>query len=89
MVGVDTQVFHGYVNCGATGVITGIGPDGTFPIPGDADVIYGVGRYLMPLESVWGLACPIAGPLSGPPVPSLVTSPVPLYWNTITFHSTH
>jgi len=25
MVGVDTQVFHGYVNCGATGVITGIG----------------------------------------------------------------
>jgi len=25
MVGVDTQVFHGYVNCGANGVITGIG----------------------------------------------------------------
>jgi 1-pyrroline-4-hydroxy-2-carboxylate deaminase len=25
MVGVDTQVFHGFVNCGATGVITGIG----------------------------------------------------------------
>lgn len=25
MVGVDTQVFHGYVNCGATGAITGIG----------------------------------------------------------------
>ena len=25
MVGVDTQVFHGYVNCGATGTITGIG----------------------------------------------------------------
>lgn len=25
MVGVDTQVFHGYVNCGATGCITGIG----------------------------------------------------------------
>ena len=23
MVGVDTQVFHGYVNCGATGAITG------------------------------------------------------------------
>ncbi|MCQ8783081.1 dihydrodipicolinate synthase family protein [Mangrovibrevibacter kandeliae] len=25
MVGVDTKVFHGYVNCGATGAITGIG----------------------------------------------------------------
>lgn len=25
MVGVDTEVFHGYVNCGATGSITGIG----------------------------------------------------------------
>lgn len=25
MVGVDTQVFHGYVNCGAVGTITGIG----------------------------------------------------------------
>ena len=25
MVGVDTQVFHGYVNCGATGAITGVG----------------------------------------------------------------
>ncbi len=25
MVGVDTQVYHGYVNCGATGAITGIG----------------------------------------------------------------
>ena len=25
MVGVDTQVFHGFVNCGATGAITGIG----------------------------------------------------------------
>jgi dihydrodipicolinate synthase/N-acetylneuraminate lyase len=25
MVGVDTAVFHGYVNCGATGAITGIG----------------------------------------------------------------
>ena len=25
MVGVDTQVFHGVVNCGASGVITGIG----------------------------------------------------------------
>lgn len=25
MVGVDTQVFHGYVNCGADGAITGIG----------------------------------------------------------------
>ncbi len=25
MVGVDTQVFHGYVNCGARGAITGIG----------------------------------------------------------------
>lgn len=25
MVGVDTQVFHGYVSCGATGAITGIG----------------------------------------------------------------
>jgi 4-hydroxy-tetrahydrodipicolinate synthase len=24
-VGVDTQVFHGFVNCGATGAITGIG----------------------------------------------------------------
>ncbi|WP_428540155.1 dihydrodipicolinate synthase family protein [Profundibacter sp.] len=25
MVGVDTQVYHGFVNCGATGSITGIG----------------------------------------------------------------
>jgi 4-hydroxy-tetrahydrodipicolinate synthase len=25
MVGVDTQVVHGYVNCGATGAITGVG----------------------------------------------------------------
>lgn len=25
VVGVDTQVFHGYVNCGAVGTITGIG----------------------------------------------------------------
>ncbi len=25
MVGVDTQVFHGFVNCGASGAITGIG----------------------------------------------------------------
>ena len=25
MVGVDTQVYHGYVNCGAQGAITGIG----------------------------------------------------------------
>ena len=25
MVGVDTQVYHGFVNCGATGAITGIG----------------------------------------------------------------
>ena len=25
MIGVDTTVFHGYVNCGATGAITGIG----------------------------------------------------------------
>jgi len=25
MVGVDTQVFHGYVNCGAQGAITGVG----------------------------------------------------------------
>ncbi len=25
MVGVDTQVFHGYVNCGAAGSITGVG----------------------------------------------------------------
>ena len=25
MVGVDTTVFHGFVNCGATGAITGIG----------------------------------------------------------------
>lgn len=25
MVGVDTQVFHGFMNCGATGAITGIG----------------------------------------------------------------
>ena len=32
MVGVDTQVFHGFVNCGANGAITGIGnvlPDET------------------------------------------------------------
>ena len=25
MIGVDTCVFHGFVNCGATGAITGIG----------------------------------------------------------------
>jgi dihydrodipicolinate synthase/N-acetylneuraminate lyase len=25
MVGVDTAVYHGFVNCGATGAITGIG----------------------------------------------------------------
>jgi 1-pyrroline-4-hydroxy-2-carboxylate deaminase len=25
LVGVDTQVFHGFVNCGATGAITGVG----------------------------------------------------------------
>ena len=25
MVGVDTEVYHGFVNCGATGSITGIG----------------------------------------------------------------
>ena len=25
MAGVDTQVFHGFVNCNATGAITGIG----------------------------------------------------------------
>ena len=25
MVGVDTEVFHGFVNCGACGAITGIG----------------------------------------------------------------
>ena len=25
MVGVDTNVYHGFVNCGATGAITGIG----------------------------------------------------------------
>jgi 1-pyrroline-4-hydroxy-2-carboxylate deaminase len=25
MIGVDTEVFHGYVNCGAAGAITGIG----------------------------------------------------------------
>jgi len=25
MIGVDTAVFHGFVNCGATGAITGIG----------------------------------------------------------------
>jgi 4-hydroxy-tetrahydrodipicolinate synthase len=25
MVGVDTQVVHGYVNCGASGAITGVG----------------------------------------------------------------
>jgi 4-hydroxy-tetrahydrodipicolinate synthase len=25
MIGVDTTVFHGYVNCGAVGAITGIG----------------------------------------------------------------
>jgi 4-hydroxy-tetrahydrodipicolinate synthase len=25
MVGVDTQVVHGFVNCGAVGAITGIG----------------------------------------------------------------
>jgi 4-hydroxy-tetrahydrodipicolinate synthase len=25
MAGVDTQVYHGFVNCGATGAITGVG----------------------------------------------------------------
>jgi 4-hydroxy-tetrahydrodipicolinate synthase len=25
MIGVDTTVFHGYVNCGAVGAITGVG----------------------------------------------------------------
>ena len=25
MVGVDTQVFHGFVHCGAAGAITGVG----------------------------------------------------------------
>ena len=25
MVGVDTQVFHGFVRCGAVGAITGVG----------------------------------------------------------------
>ncbi|MGE9270083.1 MAG: dihydrodipicolinate synthase family protein [Verrucomicrobiales bacterium] len=25
LVGVDTQVFHGYINCGASGAITGVG----------------------------------------------------------------
>ena len=25
MAGVDTQVAHGFINCGATGAITGIG----------------------------------------------------------------
>lgn len=25
MVGVDTQVVHGFINCGATGAITGVG----------------------------------------------------------------
>ena len=25
MVGVDTQVYHGFINCGATGAITGVG----------------------------------------------------------------
>ena len=25
MIGVDTAVFHGFVNCGASGAITGIG----------------------------------------------------------------
>ena len=25
MVGVDTQVFHGFIHCGAVGAITGIG----------------------------------------------------------------
>ena len=25
LIGVDTQVFHGFVNCGAVGAITGIG----------------------------------------------------------------
>lgn len=31
MVGVDTQVFHGFVNCGAVGAITGVG--NALPIP--------------------------------------------------------
>lgn len=31
MVGVDTQVFHGYVRCGAVGAITGIG--NALPVP--------------------------------------------------------
>ena len=31
MVGVDTQVLHGYVNCGAVGAITGVG--NALPIP--------------------------------------------------------
>jgi dihydrodipicolinate synthase/N-acetylneuraminate lyase len=31
MVGVDTQVFHGFVNCGAVGTITGIG--NVLPMP--------------------------------------------------------
>ena len=31
MVGVDTQVYHGFLNCGATGAITGIG--NALPIP--------------------------------------------------------
>ena len=25
MIGVDTQVFHGFINCGAGGAITGVG----------------------------------------------------------------
>lgn len=31
MVGVDTQVFHGFVNCGAVGAITGVG--NALPVP--------------------------------------------------------
>lgn len=31
MVGVDTQVFHGYVRCGAVGAITGVG--NALPVP--------------------------------------------------------
>jgi 4-hydroxy-tetrahydrodipicolinate synthase len=32
MVGVDTQVFHGFVNCGAVGAITGIGNALPYPV---------------------------------------------------------
>lgn len=31
MVGVDTQVFHGFINCGAVGAITGVG--NALPLP--------------------------------------------------------